>query len=87
MTDPIQKGTIQEIIDQKYGTCEVPCRGNLTFSPYDLDFEAEDDSKVVEVNWNPCPYDGTRKRHCVASFNSYPWLLSVEIFNTITSIP
>ena len=29
MTDPKGKGTIQEIIDQKYGTCEVPCVGNI----------------------------------------------------------
>ncbi len=36
MTDPKQKGAIQEIIDQKYETCVVPYIGNLTFSPYDL---------------------------------------------------
>jgi hypothetical protein len=42
MTDPIQKETIQEIIDQKYGACEVPCKGNLTLSPYDLDSKAEE---------------------------------------------
>jgi hypothetical protein len=33
MTDPIQEGPIQEIIDQKYGTREVPCMGYLSFSP------------------------------------------------------
>ena len=26
MTDPKQNGTIQEIVDQKYGTFEIPCR-------------------------------------------------------------
>jgi hypothetical protein len=92
-TDPIQKGTIQEIIDLKYGTCEVPCKGNLTFSPYDLDSKAEDEPKVVKANLNPCPYDGTRKCHCVASFNSCPWVMVVRgdfqyfNFHTLNDIP
>jgi hypothetical protein len=92
-TDPIQKGPIQEIIDQKYGTCEVPCTGNLTFSPYDLDSEAEDEPKVVKANLKHCPYDGTRKRHCVASFNSCPWVMVFRgyfqhyNFHTLNDIP
>jgi hypothetical protein len=43
MTDPKEKGTIQEIIDHKYGSCEGACLGSLTFSPYDLDSKAEDE--------------------------------------------
>ncbi len=45
------------------------------------------------MNWNPCPYDGTRKRHCVASFNSCPWVMVVRgdfqhyNFHTLNDIP
>ena len=93
MADPKQKGTIQEIIDQKYGSCEVPCVGNLTFSPYVLDSKAEDEPKVVKANLNHCPYDGTRKCHRVASFNSCPWVMDVHVyfqhynFYTLNDIP
>ena len=88
MTDPKQKETIQEIIDQKYGTCVVPYMGNLTFSPYDLDFEAEDEPMVGQRYFNHCPYDGMRKCHCVATFSSCPWVLVFgTYFNIIISIP
>ena len=31
MTDPIQKGTIKDIIDQIYGAHEVPCVGHTIY--------------------------------------------------------
>jgi hypothetical protein len=93
ITNPIQKGTIHEIIDQKYGTCEIPCRGDITLSPYNLDSEAKDEPKVVKVNLKYCPYDGMRKHHCVASFNSCPWVMVVRgyfqhyNFHSLNDIP
>jgi hypothetical protein len=93
MTDPKQKGTIQEIIDQKYGSCEGPCLGSLTFSPYDLDSKAEDEPMVGQGYFNHCPYDGTRKCHWLASYNSCPWVLVFgtyfqhDNFHTLNDIP
>ncbi len=88
MTDPKQKGSIQDIIDRKYGSCEGLCLGSLTFSPYDLDSEAEDEPTVGQGHFNHCPYDGMRKRHCVATFSSCPWVLVFgTYFNIIISIP
>jgi hypothetical protein len=77
LTNPNQKGTIQEIIDEKYGCCEVPCIGDVNFSPVELDYEAEDEPIVVKGSSDPCLYDGTRKHHCVATFNSCPWVIVV----------
>jgi hypothetical protein len=88
MTDPQEKGTIQEIIDRKYGNRELPCEGNLTFTPDDLDSTAQDETMRVKGHVNLCPYDGTRKRHCVANFNSCPWVMVFgTYFNIIVSIP
>ena len=102
MTDPKGKGTIQEIIDQKYGTCEEPCVGNLIYSLIadsepnnneDLKPEAEDEPTVGQVDTSHCPYDGTRKRHCVAAFNSCPWVMVFTgyfqhyNFHTLNDIP
>jgi hypothetical protein len=88
VTDPKQKGSIQEIIDRKYGNCELPCEGNLTFTPSDLDSNVKNEPMRGKGHVNHCPYDGTRKRHCVANFNSCPWVMVFgHIFNIIVSIP
>jgi hypothetical protein len=93
MTDPQEKGTIQEIIDRKYGNRELPCEGNLTFTPEDLDSMAQDEPLRGKGHVNRCPYDGTRKRHCVANFNSCPWVMVFGTyfqhysFHTLNDIP
>ena len=93
MTDPHEKGTIQDIFDRKYGNCELPCEGNPTYTPNDLDSTAEDEPMRVKGHVNRCPYDGTRKRHCVANFNSCPWVMVFGTyfqhysFHTLNDIP
>jgi hypothetical protein len=93
MTDPKQKGTIQEIIDQKYGACEVPCVGNLTFTPDDLDSNVKDEPMVGQGHAIHSPYDGMRKRQCVANFESCPWVMVFGAyfqhysFHTLNDIP
>jgi hypothetical protein len=65
MRDPKQKGSIQEIIDRKYGNCELRWEGNLTFTPDDLDSNVKNEPMRGKGHVNHCPYDGTRKHHCV----------------------
>ena len=100
MTDPKQNRTIQEIIDQKYGTFQKLCTRH-TYSWFDDSKPDKDDSepKVVDehtVNqweYNICPYDGMRKSYCVATFNSCPWVMVVGgffyqyYFHTLNDIP
>jgi Ubiquitin carboxyl-terminal hydrolase len=93
VTDPKQKGTIQEIIDRKYGACEVPCVGNLTFTPDDLDSNVKDEPMVGQGHAIRCPYDGMRKPHCVANYQSCPWVMVFGAyfqhysFHTLNDIP
>jgi hypothetical protein len=92
MTDPMQKGTIQDIIDQKYGTHEVPCLGHTIYEDQS-EAEVEDKPMMGQGYTNHCPYDGMRKSHCVATFYSCPWVMDVGglfqhyNFHTLNDIP
>ena len=84
VTDPKQNATIQEIIDQKYGTSQKPCRRNLYGwrdkpKPDNEDSEPKvvDKHMVSQGDTSICPYDGTRKSYCVGTFNSCPWLMVI----------
>jgi len=82
VTDPKQNGTIQEIIDQKYGTFQKPCRrhtyGWIADSKLDKDDSEPNEHTVSQGETiNHCPYDGIRKSYCVATFNSCPWVMVV----------
>jgi hypothetical protein len=101
VTDPKQNGTIQEIVDQKYGTFEIPCRrhtyGWIADTKQDKDDsepEVVDEHMVSQgVAIRCCPYDGMRKSYCVATFNSCPWVMVVGgyfqhyNFHTLNDIP
>ena len=95
MTEPKQKGTIQKITDQKYRTCEILCVGDKIYTDNKDDSEdmVEDEPTVGQEDTNHCPYDGTRKSYCVATFNSCPWVMVVGgyfqhyNFHTLNDIP
>jgi hypothetical protein len=70
MTDPKQKDTIKEIIDHKYGTCEVLWVGDKIYNRKidsgqdnkdDSEAKFEDKPTVGQGDTNHCPYDGTSK--------------------------
>ena len=70
-----RKGAIQEIIDEKYGTFEVPFMRDTSYGQIvdsELDNKDEPELEVVDKptigqgDANHCPSDGTRKSHCVA---------------------
>jgi|JI7StandDraft_1071085.scaffolds.fasta_scaffold24579_3 hypothetical protein len=101
VTDPKQNGTIQEIVDQKYGTFEILCRRH-TYSWIADTKPDKDDSEPEVVDEHTinqggtircCPYDGMRKSYCVATFNSCPWVIVVGgffqhyNFHTLNDIP
>jgi hypothetical protein len=73
------------IIDEKYGTNEIPHKSDtLKTTPKgdiqddDSELEVVDKPKVGQGQTNHCPYDRTSKNHCVATFNSYPWVMIVS---------
>ena len=100
VTDPTQNKTIQEIIDERYGTSQKSCRRHI----YDWVDKSKGDKKESEPEVNDkhtagqgdtsrCPYDGIRKSYCVATFNSCPWVMVVGgsfdhyNFHTLNDIP
>ena len=47
ITDPNRRGTVQEIIYQKYGTFEVPCmRDKIYAQSVDSELDNKDDSEL-----------------------------------------
>ena len=101
VTDPKQNGTIQEMIDRKYGTFQKPCMrhtyGWIADSKPDKD---DSEPEVVDKHTVSqgetiyhCPYDGIRTSYCVATFNSCPWVMVVGgyfqhyNFHTLNDIP
>jgi hypothetical protein len=54
LTDPKQKGTIQEIIDQEYGTFDMPCMRHKDYvvdSEPDNKDDSEPETNMHSVRW------------------------------------
>jgi hypothetical protein len=100
VTDPSQNNTIQEIIDERYGTSQKSCRRHIFgWSDTSKQDNNESEPDVVDRHTTSqgdnsnCPYDGIRKSYCVATFNSCPWVMVVGghfdqyNFHTLNDIP